>query len=100
MTTWLVTRHKGAIEWIARQKLIIERYVKHLDPIDIQSGDVVIGILPVNIAAEVCMRGARYINISLNMPPEARGRELSADELVLYQARLEEYSVGKAYANS
>jgi CRISPR-associated protein Csx16 len=62
MTTWLVTRHPGAIEWAARQQLVIERHVEHLDPVDIQPGDTVIGILPVNLAAEVYACGGRYIN--------------------------------------
>jgi len=95
MTTWLVTRHPGAVEWATRQQLVIERHVEHLDPIDIQPGDTVIGILPVNLAAEVCARGARYINLSLDLPPDARGRELTADELDRYKARLEEYTVEK-----
>ena len=56
-------------------------------------GDVVIGTLPVNLVAEVCARGARYLNLSLDLPPEARGRELTADELETFGARVEEYRV-------
>lgn len=93
MTTWFVTRHPGAIEWAARQGLKVDRLLDHLDPADIRPGDSVIGILPVNLAAEVCARGGRFFNLSLDLPPEARGRELTAEELETYGARLEEYLV-------
>lgn len=93
MTTHLVTRHPGAIEWAARQGLAPDRVVVHLDPDDIRPGDVVVGTLPVHLAARVCARGGRYFNLSVDMPAEARGLELGADELERYGARLEEYAV-------
>jgi CRISPR-associated protein Csx16 len=93
MTTYFVTRHPGAIEWAARRGLKVDRQLDHLDVETIQPGDKVIGILPVNLAAEVCARGGRFFNLSLTVPPEARGRELSADELEQYGARIEEYRV-------
>jgi CRISPR-associated protein Csx16 len=96
MTTWFVTRHPGAVEWATRQGLRIDRHVAHLDPAIIAPGDTVIGILPVNLAARVCERGARYFNLSLELPAEARGRELSADELERYGARLEAYVIHAA----
>jgi CRISPR-associated protein Csx16 len=91
--TYFVTRHPGAIEWAARRGLKVDRQLDHLDVETIQPGDTVIGILPVNLAAEVCARGGRFFNLSLTVPPEARGRELSADELEQFGARLEEYRV-------
>lgn len=93
MTTWFISRHPGTLEWAARQGLEVDRQAAHLDPALIQPGDVVIGTLPVNLAAEVCARGARFYNLSLDLPPEARGRELSADELERYGARIEGYFV-------
>lgn len=96
MTTLFITRHPGAIEWAARRGLHIDRQIAHIDPATIQPGDVVIGILPVNLAAEVCARGGQFFNLSLDLPPDARGRELTADELERYGARLEEYNVEKS----
>jgi len=93
MTTILITRHPGAIVWAARQGLQVDRQLAHLDPAAIQPGDVVIGILPVNLAAEVCARGGRYFNLSLDLPESARGRELSAADLDVFGARLEEFAI-------
>jgi CRISPR-associated protein Csx16 len=43
----------------------------------------------------VCERGARYFNLSLDVPESARGRELTAEELTCYGARLEGYAIQK-----
>jgi len=93
MTTWFVSRHPGAIEWADRQGIRVDRQVAHLEIAEIQPGDVVIGTLPINLAAQVCARGARFFHLSLDVPPEARGRELSPDDLERYGARLEEYRI-------
>lgn len=93
MTTYFITRHPGAADWAARQGLRVDQRLAHLDPDIVQPGDLVIGTLPVNLAAQVCARGGRFFNLSLTLPAEARGRELSADDLQAYGARLEEYRV-------
>jgi CRISPR-associated protein Csx16 len=93
MAVVFVSRHPGAAAWAARCRLPVERLIEHLDPADIQPGDVVLGSLPVNLAAEVCARGAAFYHLSLDLPRDARGRELSADELAAYGARLERYEV-------
>jgi CRISPR-associated protein Csx16 len=93
MTTWFVSRHPGAVEWARRLGLEVDRWVAHLQAADVAPGDVVAGTLPVQIAAEVCARGARYLHLSLDLPAAARGRELSANELERYGARLEGFIV-------
>ena len=93
MTTFFITRHPGAVEWARRQGLAVDRQLAHLDPQAIHPGDIVIGILPVHLVAQVCARGGRYLHLSLDLPAEARGRELSADELEQFGARLEGYVV-------
>ncbi len=98
MTTYFVTRHPGAVDWAARQGLAVDAVITHLNPEEVQAGDVVIGTLPIHLAAEVCARGGRYFNLSLDLPPEARGRELNADDLERYGARLEEFRI-EAVAN-
>jgi len=93
MTTYFVTRHAGAVEWAARQGIAIDRTVEHLDPAEVRPGDVVLGTLPVHLAAEVCGRGARYLHLVLELPPESRGLELTAEEMARCGARLVEYRV-------
>lgn len=93
VTVYFVSRHAGAAEWFARQGLAVDRTVAHLDVNAIGAGDVVIGSLPVNLAAQICARGARYWHLSLALPPESRGRELSADDMARLGARLQEFQV-------
>ena len=96
MTTWFVSRHPGAIEWAMRQKLVVDQFVPHLDPARVRSGDTVIGGLPVNLAAQVCTADARYLHLSLALPADRRGQELSADELERLGARLEQFEIRPA----
>jgi CRISPR-associated protein Csx16 len=91
--TWFVSRHPGAREWAARRGIAVDRAVAHLDVAQVRAGDTVIGTLPVNLAAEVCACGARYLHLSLDLPEAMRGRELSAEELEGCGARLEPFVV-------
>jgi CRISPR-associated protein Csx16 len=93
MTTFFISRHPGAIVWAAQQSLLIDQHLTHLDTALIQHGDTVIGTLPVNLAAAVCQRGARFFNLSLDLPAHWRGRELSASELRQCNARLEGFDI-------
>ena len=43
MTTWFVSRHPGALEWIRQEEVAFDIHVPHLDIIHITAGDVVIG---------------------------------------------------------
>lgn len=92
MTTYFITRHKGAVEW-ARAQGITATQISHLDPGMIRQGDTVLGTLPVNIAAEICARGARYFHLSLDVPEALRGEELTAAQMQACSAALEEYDV-------
>lgn len=93
MTTWFISRHPGAVEWARRRRLPVDRYVAHLDALAVQPGDTVIGSLPVNLAAVVCERGARYLHLSVELPAHLRGQELTADQLEELGAEVREYRV-------
>lgn len=93
MTTWIVSRHKGALDWLSSQGLHSDKIVPHLDPDRVDSGDIVIGMLPINLAAEVCSRGARYLHLSLRTPYDWRGTELTAAQLQEIGAAIHEYTV-------
>ena len=93
MTTWFVSRHPGALHWIQQHGPAFDRHVPHLDPAQVQPGDTVIGSLPVNLAAQVCERGASYWHLSLQLPAEARGRELGVQELLALGATLQRFDI-------
>lgn len=96
MTIWFISRHPGAIAWAAQQGLQIDYQASQLDPVQVQTGDTVIGTLPLHLAAAVCQQGARFVNLSLDLPAHWRGRELSADELRHCKARLECFEIRPA----
>ncbi|MDD2845477.1 MAG: CRISPR-associated protein Csx16 [Rhodoferax sp.] len=93
MITWFVSRHPGALQWIQQCGPAFDCHVPHLDPAQVQRGDTVIGTLPVHLAAQVCARGAAYLHLVLQTPPDARGRELSAQELLALGATLQPFEI-------
>lgn len=95
MTIFFVSRHSGALSWIRKHGIAFDCHVSHLDMNEIRPGDVVIGSLPVNLAAEVCTRGAVYRHLSIKLEAANRGRELSAEEMDSCEATLENYHVEK-----
>ncbi|MCP5229389.1 CRISPR-associated protein Csx16 [Accumulibacter sp.] len=93
MSIWFISRHTGAIAWAKRQGMVVDHQLGHLDPQQVAAGDTVIGTLPINLAAEVCAREAKYYHPSLRLPPALRGTELDADQLEELDARLERYLI-------
>ena len=93
MTTWFVSRHPGAVEWMRLHGPAFDQHVPHLAPDLVHPGDRVIGTLPVHLAAAVCARGAEYWHLALTLPAQARGRELNVDELNALGATLQRYEV-------
>lgn len=89
----IVSRHPGALAWLHQQGIEADQYHRHLDSHDIAPGDTVIGTLPIDLAAEVTARGADYWHISLNLPEEWRGQELTAALMERYGARLKRFVI-------
>ncbi|EGQ62636.1 CRISPR-associated protein, VVA1548 family [Acidithiobacillus sp. GGI-221] len=99
---FFVSRHPGAIEWAARHGIQGAELISHFEPDDIEPGDEVIGTLPINIVAEVNRLGGTYQHLSMDLPADARGKELTADDMEKYGARLETFyaaSQDRAIAN-
>lgn len=92
---YLVTRHPGAVDWAARQGIAYDLHVPHIDPDTLVAGDLVIGTVPVHLAARLCARGVRYWHLVLDVEPAGRGREYTAAELEAMGARLEAYTVAR-----
>lgn len=94
--SYFVTRHAGARDWAARHGCDDAVLLVHLGADELAAlrpGDLVLGTLPVHLAAQVCGRGARYLHLQLDLPAAERGRNLSADEMDALGARLEEFVV-------
>ena len=47
MTTWFVSRHPGALDWIKSKGLPVDKWIKHLDTSLIEPGDTVIVVTTV-----------------------------------------------------
>ncbi|MGV6817467.1 MAG: CRISPR-associated protein Csx16 [Thiotrichales bacterium] len=95
MTRYFITRHQGAVDWASTHGHPVDKTLSHLDPERINPGDIIYGTLPINLVAEINERGARYFHLSLQLTPDQRGRELSAEDLEHACARLEEYSASR-----
>lgn len=93
MTTIFITRHPGARDWAQQEGVEVDRLVEQLELDAVRPGDIVIGTLPIHLAAQVCARGGRYWHLAMEIPPARRGTEFSAAEMRAFGARLEEYRV-------
>nr|UOP04588.1 CRISPR-associated protein Csx16 [Conchiformibius kuhniae] len=94
MTVWFVSRHEGALAWIEGQtQWRIDRFVPHLDVAQVAAGDVVLGTLPVHLAAQVCAKGAAFYFLQMPQQPEQRGSEYSAEEMTRAGACLRRFDV-------
>ena len=91
---FFVSRHAGAIAWARRYPWGIRaQHVTHLDLARIKPNDVVIGTLPVHLAAQICALGACYFHLCLNVSEGQRGQELGADEMDAAGAELIPYTI-------
>lgn len=97
MTTLLISRHPSSIAWV-KNKVTVDKVLTHLTADDIAQltpEQTVIGTLPIHLAAAVCEKGATFVYLSLDTPPELRGAELSVEQMDALGARLESYRVIK-----
>ncbi|RVT47822.1 CRISPR-associated protein Csx16 [Rheinheimera sediminis] len=81
MAIWLVSRHSGATAWIEQQGIAIDHKVSHLDADAVQSGDTVVGTLPIHMVAALNERGIYYVHLELNIPAHLRGQELTLQQM-------------------
>lgn len=96
-TTYLVSRHPGALQWLrarlgpAGHHAVV---LAHL-PEDFQAppGSKVLGVLPLAWLERLQAQGAQPWVLDVSLPPELRGQELSAAQLDALGARLVRYGV-------
>ena len=99
MTTFFVTRHSAVIDWAEQEGFLSNAHiVSQLDIDHVQAGDVVIGALPIQMAVQVCERGAQYRHIHLDTRSRLEGREITVAALRARNIRLENLSIQHAPA--
>ena len=98
MTTYFISRHPGAAAWAEAEGFHVDERLAHFDVNSVQPGDRVLGTLPINLVAEVNARGGTYFHLTLELPAEARGKELTADDMRNFGARLEGFAAQRTRA--
>lgn len=100
MNTYVITRHVGAVEWMRRHHPDLMRGATEIMPHadksffeKLEPGDVVVGVLPLPLIAEVCRRGAAFYALNISLPQGMRGMELSADDMERLDASIRRYEV-------
>ena len=93
MTTWFVSRHPGALQWMQQCGPAFDCHVPHLDPAQVQRGDTAIDTLPVHLEAQVRACGAAYWHLALETPAQQRGQALNVQELQALGATLQQFHV-------
>ena len=93
MKTYVITRHKGAVEWIEENGYKVDYVLQHCEVGRVSEGDIVIGVLPIHIAGELCKKKAKFLALCIDTPKEFRGKELTCAQLKLFGCRLVEYFV-------
>ncbi len=98
MRKFFVTRHQGAVDWAWEEGHIDDQtnIVATMKPETVQPGDLVIGTLPVHLAARVVEQGGRYQHLVLDISEAKRGVELSVTDMRASGARLEELFIQRA----
>ncbi len=94
MSILLISRHPGAVEWLQQYAPFQPDAVyAHLSLNQVQAGDIVIGTLPIQTAAKIIEKGAQYWHLSIELPQNLRGRELSLAEMKQLPVQLDQFSI-------
>jgi len=99
MTTYYITRHKGAVDWLKAHEDVPDADIvlAHLDDKGmeaIRANDRVYGILPIPLAMEITRRGAFYFHVDVRLEKGERASELTKEQLDARGARIVDVMVG------
>jgi len=90
--TIIVTRHRGAVEWLRKKYGSLvqgAKAVTHINPDDVPRLTAVFGVLPITLAKQLLDRDCAVFLIQMpNVPRELRGQELTAEMMEKYGAKL------------
>lgn len=91
--TLLVTKHKNAVKLLEEMGNENIEYSQELDITNVLCNDTVVGELPVDVVANIYMRGASYIHLSFATPLGDLQKELTLEGLKHYGTTLRRYVV-------
>ena len=91
MKTIIVSRHPAAIKWINKYYPDFNGIIKSHIAEDEIIGNRIIGTLPVQLAA----LAAEYFHLSIKVPAEMRGKELSIEDMVQFGCKIERFTIKK-----
>ena len=91
--TVIVTRHSGLVSVLLEDGIITksDKILSHATEEQVR-GKHVIGVLPLHLAAEA----ESVTALTMNIPPELRGKELTAEQTRQCMGELTRYTVNKA----
>lgn len=98
---YIVTRHDAAAKWIAQQlgkkcgRIVHCQHMGAEQTELLTEQDSVLGILPLNIAGMVCMRGAEFYSLQMRVPESWRGKEMTLEEMKRCDPRLVRYFIAE-----
>jgi CRISPR-associated protein Csx16 len=95
--TWIVTRHKGAAEFINALGYV-GISAQHLDLADVYSGDTVVGVIPMGMAEQLLNLRVNVIHLYVELTSKDRGEELSATRLAELNAELRHVNISSSRA--
>lgn len=102
MNVYLISRHSAAVEWLRSQSFSSATHVPHADEgfwAGLKAGDLVIGTLPMHLAAKAVEVTGRPVGfLSLFVPEDERGKELSVADMERLGASIRWYHVAEAEA--
>ena len=96
---YIISRHPAAQQWIREQGYSSAKLVHHVDDefwLGLQEGDVVVGTLPIHLAAKACtLTGNSFGFLSLFIPQNVRDRneELSLEQMKEFGAAIGWYKI-------
>jgi len=85
----VISRHKATVEWIRERYDNIEKVLDHIKSPDDINGEIVIGNIPLHLA----YKAKEIWNVSIDLPPELRGKDLSREQFLKLNPRIEKYKV-------
>ena len=90
MQTKIVTRHKGAVEWLRKYHPEFKdaELCPHVKASELV-GYRIVGVLPIPLA----IMSSEYWHLNMYVPKSKRGEELSCEEMEKYGCQITQYRI-------